>query len=73
MSTHRFAYHHDVVARFPSVAGGVIHAVGLLPADYASMGFASGQTIRLVVREYCAGMVKGVAQGLFPEIVLRLK
>jgi DNA/RNA-binding domain of Phe-tRNA-synthetase-like protein len=29
MPTHRFAYHRDVAARFPSVAGGVIHAVGV--------------------------------------------
>lgn len=30
MSTYRFAYHPDVATRFPSVAGGVIHAVGVL-------------------------------------------
>jgi DNA/RNA-binding domain of Phe-tRNA-synthetase-like protein len=29
MSTYRFAYHPDVATRFPSVAGGVIHAVGV--------------------------------------------
>jgi DNA/RNA-binding domain of Phe-tRNA-synthetase-like protein len=29
MSTYRFAYHRDVATRFPSVAGGVIHAVGV--------------------------------------------
>jgi hypothetical protein len=51
------------------VAGPVIQAT----VDYASMGVASGQTIRLVVREYCAGTVKNVAQGFFPEIALRLR
>jgi DNA/RNA-binding domain of Phe-tRNA-synthetase-like protein len=29
MPTYRFAYHRDVGDRFPSVAGGVIHAVGV--------------------------------------------
>ena len=29
MPTHRFAYDPEVVSRFPSVAGGVIHAVGV--------------------------------------------
>ena len=29
MSTYRFAYHLEVANRFPSVAGGVIHAVGV--------------------------------------------
>jgi len=29
MTTMRFAYDPEVVARFPSVAGGVIHAVGV--------------------------------------------
>ena len=29
MTTFRFAYDPDVVARFPAVAGGVIHAVGV--------------------------------------------
>jgi DNA/RNA-binding domain of Phe-tRNA-synthetase-like protein len=29
MSTYRFAYHPDVATRFPSVAGGVIHVVGV--------------------------------------------
>jgi DNA/RNA-binding domain of Phe-tRNA-synthetase-like protein len=29
MTTFRFAYDSDVAARFPSVAGGVIHAVGV--------------------------------------------
>lgn len=51
------------------VAGPVIQAA----VDYASIGVASGQTIRLVVREYCAGNVKNVAQGFFPEIALRLR
>jgi hypothetical protein len=41
--------------------------------DYAAMGVKSGQTIRLVVREYCAGKIKEVTQGYFPEIVLTLK
>ncbi len=41
--------------------------------DYAAMGVKPGQTIRLVVREYCAGKVKDVSQGFFPEIVLTLK
>ena len=51
------------------VGGPVVQAT----VDYASMGVTSGQTIRLVVREYCAGRVKKVAQGFFPEIVLRLR
>ena len=29
MPTHRFAYDPEVAARFPTVAGGVIHAVGI--------------------------------------------
>ena len=29
MTTMRFAYDSEVAARFPSVAGGVIHAVGV--------------------------------------------
>jgi hypothetical protein len=41
--------------------------------SYAAMGVKSGQTIRLVVREYCAGKVKEVSQGFFPEILLTLK
>jgi hypothetical protein len=41
--------------------------------DYASMGLKPGQTIRLVVREYCAGKIKNVPQGYFPEIVLTIK
>jgi hypothetical protein len=40
---------------------------------YAAMGLKAGQTIRLVVREACAGKVGAVTQGFFPEIVLTLK
>jgi molybdate transport system substrate-binding protein len=51
------------------VTGALIQAT----VDYASMGVTSGQTIRVVVREYCAGKVKNVAQGFFPEIVLKVR
>jgi hypothetical protein len=51
------------------IKGAVVQA----GADYAVLGVKSGQTIRLVVREACAGKVKNVTQGYFPEIVLTLK
>jgi cold shock protein len=51
------------------VAGTVVQAT----VEYTSMRVTSGQTIRLVVREYCAGKVKNVTQGFFPEIVLTLR
>jgi hypothetical protein len=51
------------------IKGPVVQAT----VSYAAMGVKSGQTIRLVVREYCAGKVKEVTQGFFPEIVLTLK
>ena len=41
--------------------------------DYASMGLKSGQTIRLVAREFSAGTVDNVGQGYLPEILLTLK
>jgi len=41
--------------------------------DYASLGLESGQTIRLVAREYSAGKVKNVPQGYFGDILLTLK
>jgi len=41
--------------------------------DYPALGVKSGQTIRLVVREYGAGTVADVPQEYFPEIVLTLK
>jgi hypothetical protein len=51
------------------IKGAVIQA----GADYGVLGVKSGQTIRLVVREACAGKVNNVTQGYFPEIVLTLK
>jgi len=51
------------------IKGTVVQAA----ADYAVLGVTSGQTIRIVVREACAGKVKNVTQGYFPEIVLTLK
>jgi hypothetical protein len=51
------------------ITGAVVQAT----LDYAAMGLEPGQTIRAVVREYCAGKVKNVAQGFFPEVVLTLK
>jgi hypothetical protein len=41
--------------------------------DYASMGLKSGQTIRLVAREFSAGTVDNKGQGYLPEILLTLK
>jgi hypothetical protein len=41
--------------------------------DYASMGLKPGQTIRLVAREFSAGLVNNVGQGYLPEILLTLK
>lgn len=51
------------------IKGAVVQA----GADYAVLGVKSGQTIRLVLREACAGKVQNVTQGYFPEIVLTLK
>ena len=51
------------------ITGAVVQAT----VDYASLGIKPGQTIRLVVREYCAGKIKNVPQGYFPEILLTLK
>ena len=51
------------------ITGTVVQAT----VDYGSMGLKSGQPIRLVVREYCAGKIKNVPQGYFPEILLTLK
>ena len=51
------------------VAGAIVQAA----VDYTSLRVKSGQTIRLVVREYCAGKIKNVTQGFFPEIVLTLR
>ena len=51
------------------VSGAVVQAT----LDYVAMGVKPGQTIRLVVREYCAGKVKSVPQGFFPDVVLTLK
>ena len=51
------------------VTGALVQA----SVPYAAMGLKAGQTIRLVVREACAGKVGGVTQGFFPEIVLTLK
>ena len=41
--------------------------------DYASMGLKPGQTIRLIMREYCVAKIKNVAQGFFPDVILTLK
>ena len=51
------------------VTGAVVQA----NLAYAAMGVKPGQTIRLIVREYCAGKAGGVTQGFFPEILLTLK
>jgi hypothetical protein len=51
------------------VKGPVVEA----SVDYASMGVKSGQTIRLVAREFSAGKIKEVEQGFLPEILLTLK
>jgi hypothetical protein len=51
------------------ITGAVVQAT----VDYASMGLKSGQTIRLVAREYCAGTVDNVGQGYLPVILLTLK
>ncbi|MEO8071377.1 MAG: hypothetical protein ABI652_08235 [Acidobacteriota bacterium] len=51
------------------IAGPVVQA----GVDYAALGVKSGQTIRLVVREYGTPKVRNAAQGFFPEIVLTLK
>jgi hypothetical protein len=70
----------DALISFP--AAGTVKEPGKTPitgtvvqatVDYAPMGLKPGQTIRLVVREYCAGKIKNVPQGYFPEIVLTLK
>jgi hypothetical protein len=51
------------------IKGPVVQAT----VDYASMGLKSGQTIRLVAREFSAGPVNNVGQGYLPEILLTLK
>lgn len=51
------------------VSGSVVQAT----VPYAAMGLKAGQTIRLVLREVCAGKTGGVTQGYFPEVVLTLK
>ena len=51
------------------VSGAVVQA----SVPYSALGVKRGQTIRLIVREACAGKVGGVTQGYFPEIVLTLK
>jgi hypothetical protein len=56
-------------AKKTPVTGAVVQST----LDYAAMGAKSGQTIRLVVREFCTAKVKNVAQGFFPDIVLTLK
>jgi hypothetical protein len=51
------------------IKGPVVQAT----VDYAPLGVKSGQTIRLVTREYSAGKKDNVGQGYFPEILLTLK
>jgi hypothetical protein len=51
------------------IKGPVVQAT----VDYASMGLTSGQTLRLIAREYSAGTVENVGQGYLPEILLTLK
>ena len=50
MPTHRFAYDPEVAARFPTVAGGVIHAVGVSngpsPAELAEAFRAEQERVR---------------------------
>lgn len=50
MPTHRFAYDPEIAARFPSVAGGVIHAVGVSngpsPAELAEAFRAEQEHVR---------------------------
>lgn len=41
--------------------------------SYAAMGVKPGQTIRMIVREACAGERGSLTDGFFPEIVLTLK
>ena len=41
--------------------------------DYASLGIKPGQTIRLIMREYCVAKIKNAAQGFFPEVTLTVK
>lgn len=50
------------------VAGAVVQA----SVPYAAMKVKSGQAIRLLVREACAGKMGG-PEGFFPDIVLTLK
>jgi hypothetical protein len=54
--------------KFP-FTGAVVQA----SLGYADMGLKSGHTIRIVVREACAGERGSVTDGFFPDIVLRLK
>jgi hypothetical protein len=51
------------------IKGPVVQAT----VDYASIGLKSGQTIRLIAREYSAGQVENKGQGYLPEILLTLK
>ena len=48
-------------------------AVVQASAPYAALGVKPGQTIRVVVREACAGERGSLTDGFFPEIVLTLK
>jgi len=56
-------------ARKTPIAGPLVQS----SIDYSALGVKSGQTIRLVVREYGTGKVDNVSQGYFPEIILTLK
>ena len=51
------------------IAGLVVQA----GVDYAALDVKSGQTIRLIAREYGTPKIKNVTQGFFPEVVLTLK
>lgn len=50
------------------VTGAVVQAT----VPYAAMGVKSGQAIRLIMREACAGSMSG-NDGMFPDVVLTLK
>jgi hypothetical protein len=51
------------------ITGAVVQAT----VDYAAMGLKSGQTIRLIAREWCTAKINEAPQGWLPEIVLTLK
>ena len=53
--------------RTPSRGAVVSASVG-----YAALGLKPGQTIRLILREYCAATT-GPSQGYFPDVLLTLK